>query len=151
MLNINIVCVGKLKEQFWKDAEKEYSKRLTKFCNLKIIEIDDVNQGEMLKDLEIEGKAILNQIKGKPYLLAIKGKECSSEDFAEELENLKLNNSQISFVIGGSNGVSNDVVKKIPDKISFGKVTYPHNLARIILLEQIYRAFMINSGSKYHK
>ena len=151
MLNINIVCVGKLKEQFWKDAEKEYSKRLTKFCNLKIIEIDDVNQGEMLKDLEIEGKAILNQIKGKTYLLAIKGKECSSEDFAEELENLKLNNSQISFVIGGSNGVSNDVVKKIPDKISFGKVTYPHNLARIILLEQIYRAFMINSGSKYHK
>lgn len=151
MLNINIVCVGKLKEQFWKDAEKEYSKRLTKFCNLKIIEIDDVNQGEMLKDLEIEGKAILNQIKGKTYLLAIKGKECSSEDFAEELENLKLNNSQISFVIGGSNGVSNDVVKKIPNKISFGKVTYPHNLARIILLEQIYRAFMINSGSKYHK
>lgn len=151
MLNINIVCVGKLKEQFWKDAEKEYSKRLTKFCNLKIIEIDDVNQGEMLKDLEMEGKAILNQIKGKPYLLAIKGKEYSSEDFAEELENLKLNNSQISFVIGGSNGVSNDVVKKIPNKISFGKVTYPHNLARIILLEQIYRAFMINSGSKYHK
>ncbi len=151
MLNINIVCVGKLKEQFWKDAEKEYSKRLTKFCNLKIIEIDDVNQGEMLKDLEIEGKAILNQIKGKTYLLAIKGKEYSSEDFAEELENLKLNNSQISFVIGGSNGVSNDVVKKIPNKISFGKVTYPHNLARIILLEQIYRAFMINSGSKYHK
>ena len=151
MLNINIVCVGKLKEQFWKDAEKEYSKRLTKFCNLKIIEIDDVNQGEMLKDLEIEGKAILNQIKGKTYLLAIKGKEYSSEDFAEELENLKLNNSQISFVIGGSNGVSNDVVKKIPNKISFGKDTYPHNLARIILLEQIYRAFMINSGSKYHK
>lgn len=151
MLNINIVCVGKLKEQFWKDAEKEYSKRLTKFCNLKIIEIDDVNQGEMLKDLEIEGKAILNQIKGKPYLLAIKGEEYSSENFAEELENLKLNNSQISFVIGGSNGVSNDVVKKIPNKISFGKVTYPHNLARIILLEQIYRAFMINSGSKYHK
>lgn len=151
MLNINIVCVGKLKEQFWKDAEKEYSKRLTKFCNLKIIEIDDVNQGEMLKDLEMEGKAILNQIKGKTYLLAIKGKEYSSEDFAEELENLKLNNSQISFVIGGSNGVSNDVVKKIPNKISFGKVTYPHNLARIILLEQIYRAFMINSGSKYHK
>ena len=151
MLNINIVCVGKLKEQFWKDAEKEYAKRLTKFCNLKIIEIDDVNQGEMLKDLEIEGKAILNQIKGKPYLLAIKGKECSSEDFAEELENLKLNNSQISFVIGGSNGVSKDVVKKIPNQISFGKVTYPHNLARIILLEQIYRAFMINSGSKYHK
>lgn len=151
MLNINIVCVGKLKEQFWKDAEKEYAKRLTKFCNLKIIEIDDVNQGGMLKDLEIEGKAILNQIKGKPYLLAIKGKECSSEDFAEELENLKLNNSQISFVIGGSNGVSDDVVKKIPNQISFGKVTYPHNLARIILLEQIYRAFMINSGSKYHK
>lgn len=151
MLNINIVCVGKLKEQFWKDAEKEYTKRLTKFCNLKIIEIDDVNQGEMLKDLEIEGKAILNQIKGKTYLLAIKGKEYSSEDFAEELESLKLNNSQISFVIGGSNGVSNDVVKKIPNKISFGKVTYPHNLARIILLEQIYRAFMINSGSKYHK
>ena len=151
MLNINIVCVGKLKEQFWKDAEKEYSKRLTKFCNLKIIEIDDVNQGEMLKDLEMEGKAILNQIKGKQYLIAIKGKEYSSEDFAEELENLKLNNSQISFVIGGSNGVSNDVVKKIPNKISFGKVTYPHNLARIILLEQIYRAFMINSGSKYHK
>ncbi len=151
MININIVCVGKLKENFWKEAEQEYLKRLSRFCNLKIIEIEESNQIQIEKALEIEGKDILSQIKGKTYLLAIKGKELSSEDFAKEIENSKLESSQLTFVIGSSNGVSQEVQKNLPNKISFGKVTYPHNLARVILLEQIYRAFMINTGSKYHK
>lgn len=151
MININIVCVGKLKENFWKEAEQEYLKRLSRFCNLKIIEIEESSQIQIEKALEIEGKDILSQIKGKTYLLAIKGKELSSEDFAKEIENSKLESSQLTFVIGSSNGVSQEVQKKLPNKISFGKVTYPHNLARVILLEQIYRAFMINTGAKYHK
>ena len=151
MININIVCVGKLKENFWKEAEQEYLKRLSRFCNLKIIEIEESSQIQIEKALEIEGKDILSQIKGKTYLLAIKGKELSSEDFAKEIENSKLESSQLTFVIGSSNGVSQEVQKNLPNKISFGKVTYPHNLARVILLEQIYRAFMINTGSKYHK
>ena len=151
MININIVCVGKLKENFWKEAEQEYLKRLSRFCNLKIIELEESTQIQIDKALEIEGRDILNQIKGKTYLLAIKGKELTSEDFAKEIENSQLTSSQITFVIGSSNGVSEEVQKKLPNKISFGKVTYPHNLARVILLEQVYRAFMINSGAKYHK
>ncbi len=152
MLTINLVCVGNLKEKFWQDAEKEYSKRLSKFCNLKIFQVEEENSaGEVEKILSLEGKSILNHCKGKTYLLAIDGKNLSSEEFAKEIKDIALVDSQITFVIGGSYGVSNEVKEKIAKKLSFGKPTFPHNLARIMLLEQIYRAFMINSGSKYHK
>lgn len=152
MLTINLVCVGNLKEKFWQDAEKEYSKRLSKFCNLKIFQVEEENSaGEVEKILSHEGKSILNHCKGKTYLLAIDGKNLSSEEFAKEIKDISLVDSQITFVIGGSYGVSNEVKEKIAKKLSFGKPTFPHNLARIMLLEQIYRAFMINSGSKYHK
>ena len=152
MLTINLVCVGNLKEKFWQDAEKEYSKRLSKFCNLKIFQVEEENSaGEVEKILSHEGKSILNHCKGKTYLLAIDGKNFSSEEFAKEIKDIALVDSQITFVIGGSYGVSNEVKEKIAKKLSFGKPTFPHNLARIMLLEQIYRAFMINSGSKYHK
>lgn len=152
MLTINLVCVGNLKEKFWQDAEKEYSKRLSKFCNLKIFQVEEENSaGEVEKILSLEGKSILNHCKGKTYLLAIDGKNLNSEEFAKEIKDIALVDSQITFVIGGSYGVSNEVKEKITKKLSFGKPTFPHNLARIMLLEQIYRAFMINSGSKYHK
>ena len=150
MLTINLVCVGSLKEKFWQEADKEYRKRLSRFCTFNVYEVDEA-VGEVDKILQTEGKNILSHLKGKPYLLAIDGKEFSSEKLASELKNVQLENSQITFVIGSSHGVSDEVKSKISKHISFGRATYPHNLARIILLEQVYRAFMINSGAKYHK
>lgn len=152
MLTINLVCVGNLKEKFWKDAQEEYKKRLSRFCTLNIIELKEENElGQIDKILEIEGQSILKTVRGKTYLLAIEGKEFSSEQLAKEIESSSLQNSQLSFVIGSSYGVSKQVKQKMPNQISFGRVTFPHNMARIMLLEQIYRSFMINSGAKYHK
>ncbi len=152
MINVKIVCVGNLKERFWKDAADEYLKRLTKFCKIKVIEIQEQNKyQDVNKIIELEGKKIIENLEGENYLLDIYGKEYTSEEFASLIEKETLKTSIITFVIGGSYGVSDDVKKKISNKISFGKVTYPHNLARIILLEQIYRSFMIESGARYHK
>lgn len=148
-MTINIVCVGLLKEKFWKDACAEYAKRLSRFCKLNIIEIDDC--GDDQKALAKEGEQILKHITPHTYLLAIEGAQQSSEEFARTLEGQAQQTSSLTFVIGSSRGVCQEVKDKIKDKISFGKMTYPHNLARVILLEQIYRAFMINSGSTYHK
>ena len=103
------------------------------------------------KIVEIEGDDILSHIEGKTFLLDIKGKEHTSEAFADVIKKSCMETSVITFVIGGSYGTSQKVKEKIKDKLSFGKATYPHNLARVILVEQIYRAFMINSGAKYHK
>ena len=152
MIAIKFVCVGNLKEKFWIDAIEEYKKRLAKFCKLEIVEVAEQNKYQDIKKIiETEGDEILKNIEGKVYLLDIKGKEYSSEEFAGEIEKDMLSFSTITFVIGGSYGVSEKVKTQIKDKLSFGKATYPHNLARVILIEQIYRAFMIQSGAKYHK
>ena len=152
MITIKLLCVGNLKEKFWVDACEEYSKRLSKFCNLKIVQLDEQNKYENIERIKIEeGKEILPQLEGENILLDIAGKMISSEELAFLIKDKSLTQSTLTFVIGGSYGVASDVKNKIPTKISFGRVTYPHNLARLILLEQIYRAFMINSGSKYHK
>lgn len=152
MVGIKIVCVGNLKEKFWRDAEQEYVKRLSKFCKLEIKEIEEQNQfKEEDRIIEVESKKIEKEIENDSYLMDINGNQYSSEEFAKLIEQISLKKSQITFVIGGSNGVSKKIKDTLKNKISFGKATYPHNLARIILLEQIYRAFMINSGAKYHK
>lgn len=152
MININIVTVGLLKENFWKDAQSEYQKRLSKFCKLNIIQLQDQTKfDEEGKILAEEEKLIEKNLQGKVYLLEINSKMLSSEEFASEIEKTAQTNSTITFVVGGSYGVSQGIKEKIKDKISFGKITLPHNLARIVLLEQIYRAFMILSGTKYHK
>lgn len=152
MITIKLVCVGNLKEKFWQNATDEYSKRLSKFCKLKIVELEEQNKYQDIEKIkEVEGKDILSYIEGKTFLLDINGKENTSEEFASIIQKTSLQASVITFVIGGSYGVSGEVKEKIKDKISFGKATYPHNLARVILVEQIYRAFMINSGAKYHK
>ena len=159
-MNIKIVCVGKLKEKYFKDGIAEYVKRLSKFCKFQIVEVPDekapekLSDAEMEKVKEIEGKRILDKIKDKEYVYvtAIKGKERTSEAFAKELSNLTTyGHSDITFVIGGSLGTSDAVNKRADDLISFGKFTMPHQLMRLVLIEQIYRAFMINSGSPYHK
>ena len=151
MLTINLVCVGNLKEQYWIDACKEYQKRLSRFCKLNIIEIAEKNQFEKALTLNKEGQDIISHLAGYSILLAIEGKQFTSEEFASKLQDKTQSVSTITFVIGGSYGVSDSVKSVVNEKISFGKPTYPHNLARVMILEQIYRAFMINSGSSFHK
>ena len=159
-MNIKIVCVGKLKEKYFKDGIAEYVKRMRRFAKVKIVQVPDekapekLSPAEMEQVKEIEGKRILDKIKDKEYVYvtAIKGKERTSEAFAKELSNLTTyGHSDITFVIGGSLGTSDAVNKRADDLISFGKFTMPHQLMRLVLIEQIYRAFMINSGSPYHK
>lgn len=159
-MNIKIVCVGKLKEKCFKDGIAEYVKRMSRFAKVKIVQVPDekapekLSPAEMEQVKEIEGKRILDKIKDKEYVYvtAIKGKERTSEAFAKELSNLTTyGHSDITFVIGGSLGTSDAVNKRADDLISFGKFTMPHQLMRLVLIEQIYRAFMINSGSPYHK
>ena len=159
-MNIKIVCVGKLKEKYFKDGIAEYVKRMSRFAKVKIVQVPDekatekISPAEMEQVKEIEGKRILDKIKDKEYVYvtAIKGKERTSEAFAKELSNLTTyGHSDITFVIGGSRGTSDAVNKRADDLISFGKFTMPHQLMRLVLIEQIYRAFMINSGSPYHK
>ncbi|NRN89310.1 Ribosomal RNA large subunit methyltransferase H [Lactobacillus helveticus] len=159
-MNIKIVCVGKLKEKYFKDAIAEYKKRLSRFAKVSIVQVPDENAPEKFSAAEdervkqIEGERILSKIKDKEYVYvtAIKGKQRSSEKFAKEIQDLATyGHSDITFVIGGSLGTSDAVNKRGDDLISFGKLTMPHQLMRVVLIEQIYRAFMINSGSPYHK
>ncbi|RVU71088.1 MULTISPECIES: 23S rRNA (pseudouridine(1915)-N(3))-methyltransferase RlmH [Lactobacillus] len=159
-MNIKIVCVGKLKEKYFKDAIAEYEKRLSRFAKFKIVQVPDEKAPEKLSSAqdeqvkEIEGQRILSKIKDKEYVIvtAIKGKERTSEEFAKEIQDLgTYGHSDITFVIGGSLGTSPAVNKRADDLMSFGKFTLPHQLMRVVLTEQIYRAFMINSGSPYHK
>ena len=158
MLHINIVCVGKIKESYLKDALNEYSKRLSKYCKLNIIELNDEpipnNLNEKIaENIKInEGIKILSQIKNSYVItLDLKGKQFTSEEFSDKLEKLSLNNSSITFIIGGSLGVSEDVLEKSNELISFSKMTFPHQLIRVFLLEQIFRAFKIQNNETYHK
>ncbi len=149
MQTINIICVGKLKEQYLKDAQKEYAKRLTAFCKLNIIELD-----ESMKGPEEEGRAILNKIEKDAfvYAMCIEGKQMSSEKLAQEISRKATEGkSNLTFIIGGSLGLSDDVKNRADIRLSMSEMTFPHHLARIMLEEQIYRAYQINSNGKYHK
>ena len=159
-MNIKIIGVGKLKEKYLKQGSAEYATRLGKFCKFVIVEVPDEKAPEKLSAAEMEGvkekegERILAKIRDKEYVyaLAIEGKERSSEEFAQEIAQLTTyGRSDITFVIGGSLGLSPAVLKRAETKISFGRFTLPHQLMRLVLSEQIYRAFMINNGSPYHK
>lgn len=151
-MTINLICVGNLKETFSKQEQEEYLKRLSAFCKVNVIEIKEQNQFENSSvTLEKEGEEILKKLKGYVILCDIKGKEFSSPALAEKLENLMQTNSEISFVVGGSYGVCEEVKSLSKEKISFSPMTFPHNLFRIMLLEQVYRAFTIINGKTYHK
>ena len=159
-MNIKIIGVGKLKEKYLKQGIAEYAKRLGKFCKFEIVEVPDEKAPEKLSAAEMEGvkekegERILAKIRDKEYVyaLAIEGKERSSEEFAQEIAQLTTyGKSDITFIIGGSLGLSPAVLKRAETKISFGRFTLPHQLMRVVLSEQIYRAFMINNGSPYHK
>ena len=160
IMNIKIVCVGKLKEKYFRAAIAEYQKRLSRFAKFQIIEVPDEKAPEKFSAAEqenvkeIEGQRILSKIKAKEYVFvtAIKGKERSSEELAGEIKDLgTYGHSDLTFVIGGSLGTSAAVNKRADDLLSFGRLTMPHQLMRVVLIEQIYRSFMINSGSPYHK
>lgn len=144
MLGIRLVCVGNLKEKYLKDAAAEYMKRLTRFCDAEIIETAESNP-------EKEKDAILKNLKGRVVALCVEGKQQSSEKFSEFIEKTAQTDSKITFVIGGSDGLAQEVKDRADVRLSFSEMTFPHQLMRIILLEQIYRAFTINNNIKYHK
>ena len=159
-MKIKIVTVGKLKEKYLKDGIAEYSKRLSRFANLEMIELADektpdrASDSENQKILELEGTRILSKIGDRDFVivLAIEGKTLSSEEFSKQLERAPINGfSTLTFVIGGSLGLSSQVKKRANLSISFGRLTLPHQLMRLVLVEQIYRAFTIQQGSPYHK
>ena len=157
-MKINIIAVGKIKEKFLKDAIDEYKKRISKFCNLNIIEINECvakveDKSSIKKTLEEEGKAILSKVKnGYTVVLDIDGKEYSTLELSDIVNEIMLNgNSEISFIIGGSYGLSEDVKKTADLRLSFSRLTFPHQLFRLILIEQIYRVFKIVNNEPYHK
>ncbi len=159
-MNIKIITVGKLKEKYLKDAIAEYAKRLTRYCKLEVVELADEKtsenasqkEEEMVKDKE--GKSILQKIKDNEYVIALdlKGKHITSEEFAEFIsEKAVMGQPNITFVIGGSLGISQEVLARADYKLCFSKMTFPHQLFRVMLFEQIYRAFRIINGEPYHK
>lgn len=159
-MNINLISVGKIKEKYLKLGIDEFKKRLSKYCKLDIIELDDEKAPENLsaKEMEMikdkEGKKILSKVKHNSYViaLAIDGKNLSSEELADTISKLAVRgNSHITFIIGGSLGLSDEVLSRANYKLSFSKMTFPHQLMRLVLLEQVYRAYRINNGEPYHK
>ena len=159
-MNINIICVGRLKEKYWADAVGEYSKRLSRYVNLKIIELADEKAPETMSDaqkemvLEKEGARIIKSLPESSFAvtLEIGGKSLSSEELAEFLSEKMLHSvSSLTFIIGGSLGLSHEVIKRAGFHLSFSRMTFPHQMMRVILLEQIYRAEKIICNEPYHK
>lgn len=145
MQKIKIVTIGSLKEKYLVDAMAEYSKRLSRFCSFSVVELDEKN------NLQEESKAILKECKGIVVVFAVEGVQLTSEQFAEKMKIYKDSGREVTFVIGSSYGVANIVKEKANLLLSLSKMTLPHQLARIFCTEQIYRAFMINTGATYHK
>lgn len=157
MIKIRVVAVGKVKEKYFSDAIAEYSKRLSRFCDFSLVEVKEENYDKATpsvieKILAIEGERIEKAAKGLIVCLAIEGKKISSEDFAKFIKDKTDSGAgEITFVIGGSYGIDKKIKDTCKDKISFSAMTFPHTLARVMLVEQIYRAFTIISGAEYHK
>lgn len=159
-MNISIIAVGKLKEKYLKQAIDEYSKRLSRYCKLEVIELpdektpDNASEKEEQQIKEKEGRLILSKIKDNSYVIAmdLKGKQITSEEFASFISNRGVTgNSNIVFIIGGSLGLSEGVIKRANYKLCFSKMTFPHQLFRVMLLEQVYRGFRIINNEPYHK
>ena len=156
MIRINIVCVGKIKEKYIKDGIEEFLKRLSKYAKLDIIELSEEDDNKGVKNaIDIETERIINIIEKKNYsyniLLDLSGKMLTSVEMAQKIEKISLTNSEINFIIGGSNGVDDELRKLVDFRLAFSSFTFPHQLMRVLLLEQIYRCFRINSGEPYHK
>lgn len=159
-MKITILCVGKVKEKFYREAIDEFSKRLSRYCKLEIIEVADEKTEEQASENEIrlvkekEGERLLKNVKEDAYVitLCIDGKQLDSEELSEKMDKLGVSGtSHIYFIIGGSLGLADEVIKRADFKLSFSKMTFPHQLMRVILLEQIYRAYRIMNHEPYHK
>ena len=150
---IRIIAVGSIKEKYLKDAIDEYTKRISKYTNIEIIEVKDEGLVEPTKSLQLEEEKILKHINDKDYIitLEIEGKCLSSTELASKLDKITLEASTITFIIGGSYGLSQNIKDKAKLHLSFSKMTFPHQLFRVLLLEQIYRSFKINNNESYHK
>lgn len=160
MLTINILCVGKIKEKYLKEAIEEYSKRLSKYCNLNICEVADSKVPDKVSaSIEKQIKSeeairMLSQLKKESYIICLdlNGKEYTSPEFSEKIEKLAVEGkSSITFVIGGTLGIGDEIMEKANEKICFSKLTFPHQLIRVFLLEQLFRAFKISNGETYHR
>lgn len=159
MLNIQVICIGKVKESYLRDAICEYSKRLSKYCKLNITELPDEKIPDKLHtnlSNEIKSKEcnnIISHLKKDSYIIALdlSGKQFSSEEFSLEIDRISMTNSSITFIIGGSLGLNNELLNKCNQKICFSKMTFPHQLIRVFLLEQIFRAFKISNNETYHR
>ncbi len=161
MIRVNIICIGKIKEKYFTDAIAEYSKRLSAFCKFSIIELGEEkirsnspNKSQINEVIEAEGKRILQKINSSDYVAAmcIEGKMMSSEELADVISNTAVTGkSTVSFIIGGSYGLSSNVKNRSDLRLSMSRMTFPHQMARVILSEQIYRAFEILTNGKYHK
>ncbi|MCF2651432.1 23S rRNA (pseudouridine(1915)-N(3))-methyltransferase RlmH [Anaeromassilibacillus senegalensis] len=158
MLEVKIICIGKLKEKYWRDAVAEYAKRLSSFCRFSVVELNESrvpqnpNSAEISRALSEEAKAIMAAVgRSTVYALCIEGGLLSSEKLAAEVETAAIGGaSSLAFVIGSSHGLD-ESVKALGKRISMSPMTFPHQLARVMLCEQLYRAFSINAGTKYHK
>ena len=159
-MKITVFCIGFLKESYWKDAVAEYKKRLGNYVHLDIVELADLSCPEKASPKEMEeiqikeGQKVLSKLKPNDYLIALdlKGKQYDSVDFARHIEEkLVQNGASVSFVIGGSLGLSKELKQRANESICFGLPTFPHQLARVMLLEQLYRSFRILRGEPYHK
>ena len=150
---IKIITVGSLKEKYLKDAIEEYTKRIKRYTNLEIIEVKDEGLVEESKAIFLEGEKIKKNISDKDYIitLEIEGKEFDSVEFSKKIDQIQIENSNITFIIGGSYGLSDELKSKSKLNLSFSKMTFPHQLFRVMLLEQIYRAYKIINNEKYHK
>ena len=159
MLNIDIICVGKIKEKYLKDALDEYSKRLSRYCKLSFTELSDEKIPDKLNtSLENEIKTkectnIINHIKKDSYVIALdlSGRQFTSEEFSKKIDDLSMETSHITFIIGGSLGLTQELLSQCNLKVCFSKMTFPHQLIRVFLLEQIFRAFKISNGETYHR
>lgn len=159
-MNIQIICIGKLKEKYWTDAIAEYSKRLSRYCTLEIIELKESRLPDKASAADEEnvkleeGRAILKAIKDGTYVITLEilGKQLTSPELADKIQTLSIEGkSNVAFIIGGSLGLSAEVSKRADYKLSFSKMTFPHQMMRVILLEQIYRGFKIIKNEAYHK
>lgn len=159
MLSINVICIGKIKENYLKNAIEEYSKRLSKYCKLTITELPDEKIPDKLNNsLENDIKTkecnnIINHIKKHSYIIALdlNGKQFTSEEFSKKIEDLSMENSNLTFIIGGSLGLTKKLLDMCDLKVCFSKMTFPHQLIRVFLLEQVFRAFKIQKGETYHR
>ena len=160
MQRVTVLCVGKLKEKFYTDAAAEYVKRLQRYCKLDVVELpeyrlpEEPSPAEIQKALQTEGAAIRERLPrgGAVVALCIEGKPCSSEELSRRIIDFGVQGkTQITFLIGGSVGLSEELKRRADWRLSMSPMTFPHHLARVMLLEQIYRAFQIQQGTKYHK